>query len=264
MNWCVPIAIRRKLPTSRPELSRCAWLERFTHDRPPRRSDKWSFPVLGKPLLFARSGRIGIARSLPDSSRQALALIRLDRQELPERLRSTGPTQAVERLFEVAPTVTIVLPVELRLPVVGRVHVKARDRHLRDRRVERARAIRGFIRVYVDALGHVESNGDLSDETGLFLQFPLSRLHHCLSRIDSAGDDVPITAVLRRSVHDQDFGIALASHEHRHLGSSPHRQKAGRYRLRRAVDVRAGRTLVSRSSSTVTEENVDWSTRRDR
>jgi hypothetical protein len=42
------------------------------------------------------------------------------------------------------------------------------------------------------------------------------------------------------------------------------RRQRGMYRLRSAVAVCAGRTFASSSSSTVTEENVDWSTRRSR
>jgi hypothetical protein len=42
------------------------------------------------------------------------------------------------------------------------------------------------------------------------------------------------------------------------------RRQRGMYRLRTAVAVRVGRTPASRSSSTVMDENVDWSASRSR
>lgn len=114
------------------------------------------------------------------------------------------------------------LPVELGLPAERGVHEKARHRYLDNPWVMRGRWVGRLLRTWVDVLDHIDASRDLGGKAGLLAQFPLGCLRHRFSWLHSAGNDVPVIALLCRSVHEQHLGTTVATNEYGYLHTGSH------------------------------------------
>jgi hypothetical protein len=93
--------------------------------------------------------------------------------------------------------VAVVLPVELRLPVVGGVGDEACDGYFGNRWVVRRTAVSGLLGQRVDVLDDFLRRDDRRIEAGLLLQLARSSVFRGLARRDPAGDDVPVAPLDR-------------------------------------------------------------------
>src|SRR4029453_8393192 len=167
---------------------------------------------------FCRScGSPARSVTFPNIGPREVAWLRLlgafKHQERPKSLSGCGPTQELERLGRRAPTVTVVLPVKSRFPLVRCGDVEARYFDFGPRRVVLVSSIRRLLRQGVDILDHLDSGRGLRQQAGFLLQLALGCLGHRLAELDAAGDDVPVPALRGRSMEDQNLRATPASYE---------------------------------------------------
>src|SRR5581483_2005416 len=101
-------------------------------------------------------------------------------------LARLGPVQERDRLVAGAPAVVVVLPVEDRLPIGGR---------LSDERVD----VDAFV------IERAVQRRDRRREARLLVQLSRRRRKGRLALLDAAGAEVPVRVVLRRPVHDEEL-----------------------------------------------------------
>lgn len=143
--------------------------------------------------------------------------------QLSECLCCRRPAQDFERCLQVAPAVPVMLPVEEWLPVVWRLDRKASHLNSDHRRVIPAPPLCRFLGERIDVLDDFDASAHLRGEPGFFVEFSSRGLWGRFSRLDAAGDHVPVASLPRRAVQEKNFAPTLAGYEHRDLRPSSHR-----------------------------------------
>jgi hypothetical protein len=118
----------------------------------------------------------------------------------------------------------IVLRVEDRLPARRCLDAKAVDVNGHPRQVVPLTGLHRFPGQRIGVLGHADARTDASLQCGLLEQFPLRGLSRRFARLDATSDYVPVAAMFRNAVEEENLAPVPPRDEHGYFGGGAHCQ----------------------------------------
>jgi hypothetical protein len=124
----------------------------------------------------------------------------------------------------------IVLPVERWVPIGRCLGAKALNAYGDHGWVVLCAPVRRLLRQRIDVLDHIHAGTNVSYQSGLLAQFPFCCLNRRLTGLDATGDHMPVTALFRYSVDDQNLSPSTPSDEDSYLSACAHSVKVRAHR----------------------------------